>query len=79
MAIRNYTLTIDEHAGVSLTDLAQHLRDAGFHVTRQLEAIGVIVGRADEADVPRLRALRGVAALEEERTIGPRAPGPRPT
>ena len=35
---------------------------------QQLETIGVIVGRADDSLLSQLRALPGVAAIEEEQT-----------
>jgi hypothetical protein len=67
--MRNYVITADGQAEGRLGELAARLREAGFDVIQQLDAIGVLVGRADEADIPRIRGLRGVAAVEEERTV----------
>jgi hypothetical protein len=71
MSIRNYIVTANDQSEGRLTDLAERLREAGFDVVQQLDAIGVIVGRADHADLPRIRTLRGVGAVEEERTVVP--------
>jgi hypothetical protein len=73
MGIRNYIITVD--AGMPMAELAERLREAGFEVVQQLEAVGVIVGRVDDADLPRIQAVRGVSALEEERSIEPRSSG----
>ena len=71
MGLKNYTLSVDDRAGVPMGDLVRRLREAGFEVTQPLDAIGVILGRADEAEIPRLRGIRGVSAIEEERTVKP--------
>ncbi len=68
MSVRSYVITVDDQAGISIADVANQLRDAGFDVSQQLDAIGVIVGRADEAELPRIRRVPGVAAIEEDRT-----------
>jgi hypothetical protein len=72
MATKTYTVMCDIQAGAALGELADRLRAAGFHVTQQLDAIGVIVGRADEADLARVRSVRGVVAVEEERKVEPK-------
>jgi hypothetical protein len=72
MATKTYTVTCDSQAARALGELADRLRGVGFHVTRQLDAIGVLVGRADEADLVRIRRVRGVAAIEEERQVEPK-------
>ncbi len=78
MSIRNYTITVDDDTGVSIRELAERLREAGFDVSQQLDAIGVILGRAEDADVARIRGIRGVAAVEEERTVELRSPDDEP-
>jgi hypothetical protein len=70
MAIRTYLVSVDD-AAVSLAELAERLRETGFEVTQQLEAIGVIIGRVDEAEIARVRAVPGVRAVEEERIVEP--------
>ena len=68
MAHKNYIVSAADLSPGRLAVLAQQLRDAGLIVTQVLDAIGVIVGHAEEATVPRLLAVPGVAAIEEERT-----------
>jgi hypothetical protein len=67
--MRKFTVLVDDRAGVSIQKLAAELQEHGF--VEQLEAIGVLVGRIDEGRVEIIRALPGVAAVEEERQIGP--------
>ena len=69
MAIKGYVLTVDDEAGVTPAELAASVEAAGFVVVRTLEAIGVIVGRADEVDVDRIREVPGVAAIDEDGTL----------
>ena len=47
------------------TDLAS----IGFEVDESLGEIGVIVGRGAEADLQRIRAMRGVADVESESAV----------
>jgi hypothetical protein len=72
MATKNYTVMATVQGGAALGELADRLRAAGFQVTQQLDAIGVIVGRADETCLARVRGVRGVAAIEEERKVEPK-------
>jgi hypothetical protein len=71
MAQRTYSILVDDRADVSIADLADRLREHGVEITQQLDAIGVIVGVLDDAVVSQVRATPGVAAVEEEREIGP--------
>jgi hypothetical protein len=73
MSARGYNVVVDARAGVPLADVARRLTEAGFEVTHQLDAVGIIVGRADPENVERLRAVPGVGAIEEERTVRPRS------
>jgi len=60
-----------------LADLRQELADAGLAVDEELEEIGVVIGRGDEAAVGRVRALRGVAGVARDTPIdigGPDSP-----
>ncbi len=69
MAIRTWTVLVDDGAGVPMETLVEALGRHGFVLERALSEIGVIVGRADESRVPAIRELRGVSAVEEEREI----------
>jgi hypothetical protein len=67
MAHKNYIVSVADPSPGRLAVTAQRLRDAGLIVTQVLDVVGVIVGHAEEAIVPRLLAVPGVAAIEEER------------
>jgi hypothetical protein len=54
-----------------VAEIVRQLRAAGFELTQQLDAIGVILGRADDAEVERLRRIDGIASVEEDRTVRP--------
>jgi len=59
----------------SLSDLRQELTKAGFAVDQELEEIGVVTGRSDEAGVKKIRALRGVADVSKDSPIDIGPPG----
>lgn len=69
MSIKSYTVTVNDEAMGVMADVAERLGEAGLTVTDRLDAIGVFVGRAEESDLPRIRGVRGVTAVEEERTV----------
>ena len=50
-------------------DVEKALEKAGFKVDEKLKEIGVLVGRADEKAMTRLRAIPGVADVEGETDI----------
>jgi hypothetical protein len=52
-------------------DVVDRLRRAGFQVSHTLEALGLVLGSADPLVLDRLRAVPGVAAIDEERETGP--------
>jgi hypothetical protein len=66
-----YLVTLDDRADMSMADLAVKLRAAGFEIAEQLDAIGIIIGQADDAVIERVRELDGVTSVEQERSIGP--------
>ena len=68
MPIKDYIITAADMSPGSLSALAGRLRGAGFTVTQQHEATGVLVGRVDESRLAALLALPGVAAIEEVRS-----------
>lgn len=47
-----------------VTDLAEHMRQAGLSVDQVLGATGVVTGTASKAATARLRRLSGVQAVE---------------
>lgn len=69
MAMKGYVLTVDDESDTTLAALVPALEAAGFVVDRTLDEIGVIVGRADEADVDRIREVPGVGAIDEDGTV----------
>ncbi|MCC7043340.1 MAG: hypothetical protein IT183_05735 [Acidobacteria bacterium] len=69
MAMKRYVLTVGDEVETTLANLLPKLDAAGFIVDKTLGAIGVIVGRADEEDLDRIRDLPGVAAIDEDHII----------
>lgn len=69
MAVKRYVLTVGDGTEVTVAELVTTLGAAGFVVEQALEAIGVIVGHIDEAAVEQIRALPGVAAMEQDGTV----------
>jgi hypothetical protein len=69
MAARTYVISATDGPPGSLATLAEQLEQSGFEITQRLDILRVIVGHADPELVPRLQALPGVAAIEEEQTI----------
>ncbi len=53
--------TVTCEPGAALAPITAALRAAGLQVTDVLDAIGVINGHAAETQLPRLRAVAGVA------------------
>lgn len=58
-----------------IAEIAKDLARAGFTVHQRLEAVGSIIGTARNDVVPRLRAIRGVAAVAPETQIDIGLPG----
>jgi hypothetical protein len=69
MALRTYIVSTTDNAAGGVDAVAERLRQAGFVVERTLETIGIIVGRADEAQVADFRSLPGVGTIEVEQTV----------
>lgn len=63
--MKDYSVSIDSWAQID--EVAGRLERAGFQVTSRLAAVGVIVGSVDEAMVPAIRDIVGIAAVEESR------------
>ena len=53
----------------AIEDLVERLRQAGMEVDAVLAAIGIVTGSAQVARLPAIRALPGVAAVEEQTTF----------
>lgn len=69
--MKKYTVLVDQAAGAAVKDVARHLRDHGFVVEQELDAIGVITGKVDEEKLPAIRAIAGIKAIERNREIDP--------
>ena len=60
-------IAVTEEARDRLYEVAAVCRALGFGHTSTLSDVGVLMGSADLADLPTLRAIPGVAAIEAER------------
>lgn len=60
-------IAVTEEARDRLYEVAAVCRALGFGHTSTLSDVGVLMGSAEPADLPTLRAIPGVAAIEMER------------
>ena len=62
-------IAVTEEARDRLYEVAAVCRALGFGHTSTLSDVGVLMGSANVADLPTLRAIPGVAAIEAERAV----------
>ncbi|HEV2227901.1 MAG TPA: hypothetical protein VGR86_03015 [Steroidobacteraceae bacterium] len=62
-------IAIAEEARDRIYEVAQVCRALGFAHTSTLSDIGILIGSADVEDLPMLRAIPGVLAVEIERSL----------
>jgi hypothetical protein len=65
----NVAIAVAEEARDRLYEVAQVCRALGFAHTSTLSDIGILIGSADVEDLPMLRAIPGVLAVETERAL----------
>ncbi len=61
------TVALHEATAERLGTTLSNLRKSGFTVTHNLEESGVLIGRCLPENLPALRSVVGVAAVEQER------------
>jgi len=62
-------VSIDDSYLDRIPILVEELRGKGLEVKHTMPALGVVSGAADEDTLGSLREVKGVAALEEERSV----------
>lgn len=62
-------IAVAEEARDRIYEVAAVCRAFGFGHTSTLSDVGVLMGSAELADLPTLRAIPGVAAIEMERAF----------
>jgi hypothetical protein len=62
------TVLVDDSHKDNLTGVAKDLKDKGFVLKKSLKEIGVLTGTVPPAALATLSSVRGVSAVEEERT-----------
>jgi len=62
-------IAVAEEARDRIYEVAAVCRALGFGHTSTLSDVGVLMGSVDLADLPTLRAIPGVAAIETERNF----------
>ena len=65
----NVAIAIAEDARERIYEVAQVCRALGFAHTSTLSASGVLIGSAEIGDLPMLRAIPGVLAVEKEHSL----------
>lgn len=73
----NIAIAVAEEARDRTYEIAQVCRALGFAHTSTLSDIGILLGSADIEDLPLLRAIPGVLAVEVERALRIAAGGSR--
>lgn len=73
----NIAIAVAEEARDRTYEIAQVCRALGFAHTSTLSEIGILLGSADIEDLPLLRAIPGVLAVEVERALRIAAGGSR--
>jgi hypothetical protein len=63
------TVTVADSHVAAVEDLVERLRQAGMEVDAVHATIGIVTGSAPAARLPAIRALPGVAAVEEQTTF----------
>jgi hypothetical protein len=59
-------VTLDDDHRNQLSEMAKRLESAGLHVAETFPLGGVIAGEAAQGDLAKLRAIEGIASVEEE-------------
>lgn len=65
----NVAIAVAEEARDRLYEVAQVCRALGFAHSSTLSDIGILIGSAEVEDLPMLRAIPGVLAVETERAL----------
>lgn len=65
----NVAIAIAEEARDRMYEVAQVCRALGFAHTATLSDIGILIGTTDVEDLPLLRAIPGVLAVEMQRSL----------
>jgi len=65
----NVAIAVAEEARDRIYEVAEVCRALGFAHTSTLSNIGILIGSADLEDLPLLRAIPGVLAVEMERAL----------
>lgn len=65
----NILVTVDEAVGERFTFVAEQLASAGMRGLELMPLGGVVAGQAQVGDLPRLRAVPGVIAVEVDQTF----------
>jgi hypothetical protein len=65
----NVAVAIAEEARDRIYEVARVCRALGFAHSSTLPGIGILIGSAEVEDLPMLRAIPGVLAVEMERSL----------
>ena len=65
----NVAIAVAEEARGRIHEVAQVCRALGFAHTSTLSDIGILIGSAEVEDLPMLRAIPGVLAVEMQRSL----------
>jgi phosphohistidine phosphatase SixA len=72
-------ITLDDAGLAKIKKVAKSLSREGLDVSHIMESSGIIAGKATRADLDRLRAVEGVAAVELSGDVDIGPPGADPS
>ena len=69
MAAEKVNVTVDERYQDRFAEVVKRAKKAGLKVDQELDSIYILTGSIDSEKVDKLRAVRGVAAVESDSDI----------
>jgi hypothetical protein len=68
-------ISVDDRHKDRLSEVVEHCEKLGLKVEQRLDAIGVVTGSIDSANVDAIRQIEGVSSVEPSREIRIAPPG----
>lgn len=63
------SISVDDEHLDKMPEVVKRIKKAGLKVESQLEALGIITGSVDADKQDSIRSIKGVANVEEDRSI----------
>ena len=69
MAKVEILVTIEDAVGNTISKIADDCRAAGMSVEQKMGGVGMISGTIEKANIGKLRQIKGVADVEESKSL----------